>query len=166
MRDGAHRKDHSNQRRNCFDIGAALMLATAISGCGMTLRAPEPVLREQSEARVHDVSAMIKRQAAVCWQVQFAFGKDGKDIRLFDQDDGGVVVEVNRISSTFHIYRGTYGVRHEQPFLVIQVSALGSRSNVTVSEGDYDCNPLTLSCSKLGLAPQVRKWLAGDYSCR
>ena len=54
-----------------------------------------------------------------------------------------------------------YGV-HKAAFLVLDVLDEGGKARVKVAEGDFFCNPLTMSCSKLGLTEHVRRWLNGE----
>jgi hypothetical protein len=133
----------------------AIAAVAGLAGC-TTLRAPEPALDVRTERSVQEVSSLLDGQATSCWRTRVTPLSSGLGVQSLSRYDGGITVLAYRIN-------WSAGVR--TPFLTMDILDEGGKARVKVAEGDFYCNPLTVSCSKLGLTDHVRRWLDGELQC-
>lgn len=124
--------------------------------CGCQVNPPKPVLTLSDNRPMAETSKFLDAQARKCWGRSSNWLRDSIEIDSRMSIQGSAVISAARWSNS---------TGKQRSFLVIEITVVqpGS-SSVMVSEGDYGCD-LPGSCSEMGLAADVKRWLSGDQTC-
>lgn len=125
---------------------AMAVMATA-PGC---VSAPEPTAVFASTVPAPVLAQQISAAARRCWGRGQANLNDA--VVIEDGAAGGTLLVTGR--------RSGRGVSAQEPFIKVAVGEQGGGSRVEVQEGEFTIN------TRLDLTADVRRWAAGDLTCR
>jgi hypothetical protein len=126
-----------------------LLLAACVSG---------PVRTDRLDASldVEKLAHLVLAQSGRCWGSEVTALKKGIRLVVDRKPPDALVLTAFRIRWA--------GPQPAKPFLTVRVVGAGVPARLEVSEQDFDCTPFR--CVNLDLRSDLRRWLAGDTSCR